>query len=222
VTWLPWEVHVSPDGKTATGIANSPSTAHDYEIIANIFRNKCAPGLNVLDPWQQGVDFLSQKKLAMVITDFQSLAKIEKAGINYGVTTPPHPDGIEPYFSEWTDGIGVFKDAKNVDAAKKFIAFQATEGQKIRVEKTGDMPVSVTVAEQMNWAKGNPGRQEALQIVPHARPPINVPSRWDVVGPLFDSFGDIVDGKSAQSVLDKAVPKMQDNLDKAWRTWNKA
>ena len=222
VTWLPWEVHVSPDGKTATGVADSASTAGYYEVIAKMFRDKCAPSLNILDPWQQGVDFFAQKKLAMVITDFQSLSKIEKAGINYGVTTPPHPDGVEPYFSEWTDGIGVFKDGEHVDAAKKFIAFQATEGQKIRVEKTGDMPVSVTVAGQMNWAKGKPGRQEALQIVPHARPPINVPSRWDVVGPLFDSFGDIVDGKPAQSVLDKAVPKMQNNLDKAWRTWEKA
>ncbi|HEX7746159.1 MAG TPA: sugar ABC transporter substrate-binding protein [Micromonosporaceae bacterium] len=222
VTWLPWEVHVSSDGKKAEGVANSANTARDYEIIAKMFRDKCAPSLNVLDPWQQGVDFFAQKKLAMVITDFQSLAKIEKAGVNYGVTAPPHPEGVEPYFSEWTDGIGVFKDGKNVAAAKKFIAFQATEGQKLRVQKTGDMPVSVAKAKEFNWAADQLGRQQALEILPHARPATFIPARWDTVTPLFDSLGAIIDGKPAQQVLDDAVPKYQNNLDKAWKTWDKS
>jgi multiple sugar transport system substrate-binding protein len=221
VTWLPWEVHVSPDGRNAEGVTNSSSTAADYEVVAQMFRDKCAPSLNVLDPWQQGVDYFSQGKLAMVITDFQSLFKIEKAGIDYGVTTPPHPDGVEPYFSEWTDGIGAFNDGDHVDAAKKFIAYQATEGQKLRVTKTGDMPVSLAVAKDLNWAGDSAGRKEALEILPHARPAVFVPSRWDVVGPLFDSMGSIIDGKPAQDVLDDAAPKVQDNLDEAWRTWDK-
>jgi multiple sugar transport system substrate-binding protein len=221
VTILPWEAHVSPDGRTVMGYMNSDQTAADYELIADMFRNKCAPSLNVMDPWQQGVDYFSQGKLAMVITDFQSLFKIEKAGINYGVTTPPHPDGMDPYYSEWTDGIGVFTGGKNIDAAKKFVAFQATEGQKIRVDETGDMPISQAAAEKYHWASGNAGRKEALEILPHARPAIFVPARWDTVGPLFDALGLIIDGKPASEVLDDVAPKVQDNLDQAWALWEK-
>ena len=39
-----------------------------------------------MDPWEQGRDYFAEGKLAMVITDFQDLDKVEKAGINYGTT----------------------------------------------------------------------------------------------------------------------------------------
>jgi len=220
VTWLPWETVVSEDGKNVIGIVNGPTSVHVHDVVAKMMRDGCAPSLNVMDPWQQGVDFFSQGKLAMVVTDFQSLFKIEEAGINYGVAHPPTPDGIEPFFNVWTDSIGVFTKAAHPEEAKLFVAFQATDGQRIRVEKTGDVPVSSAAAEEYNWARDIPGRLEALEILDHARPNVFMPNRWEVAGPLFDGFGYIVsEEKTAQEALDEAAPPMQENLDKAWEDW---
>lgn len=217
VTWLPWETVVSADGKKVTGIVNGPTSVHVHEVVAKMMQDGCAPSLNVMDPWQQGVDFFSQGKLAMVITDFQSLFKIETAKIKYGVAHIPAPDGVKPFFNVWTDSIGVFAKSAHPKEASLFVAFQATEGQRIRVEKTGDVPVSSKVAKDLNWAGDIPGRQEALQVLAHARPNVYMPNRWDVAGPLFDAFGFIVSGeKTAQKALDDAAQPMQENLDKAW------
>ncbi len=222
VTWLPWEVVVSPDGRKAEGVVNGAISVRVHEQIAGLFQKGYAPSLNVMDPWQQGVDFFSQGKLAMVITDFQSLFKIEKAGINYGVTHPPTPQGVQPFFNVWTDSIGVFAKAPHPEEAKLFVMFQATEGQRLRVEKTGDVPVSVKMAQDLGWADDKPGRAEALEVLAHARPNVYLPNRWEVAGPLFDAFGYIVSGeKSAQAALDEAAPLMQENLDKEWADWEK-
>ena len=46
------------------------------------------------------------------------------------------------------------------------IAYQATEGQKLRVEVTHDLPVSVAAAQQYNWADDVQGRKDLLEILP--------------------------------------------------------
>lgn len=223
VTVLPWETEFSEDGRTATGIANGPTAVHAYDVMARGIQEKCAPSLNVMDPWEQGADFFAQGKLAMVVTDMQAFKKIEEAGINYGVTHPPTPEGVEPFLQTWTDVIGVFAGTEHPAEAKLFVAFQTTQGQRLRVEITGDMPISTAVAEEVDWAGGIPGREEALQVVPHARPAVFIPNRWDTVGPLFEGFDLIVGGeKTAQEALDDAVSALQENLDKVWRIWDQA
>jgi multiple sugar transport system substrate-binding protein len=220
VTWMPWEMVVSPDGRTAQGYVNGPTSVHVHDILAKGIRDGCAPSSNILDPWEQGTDFFAQGKLAMVVTDFQSLFKIEDAGINYGVTAPATPEGIEPFFNVWTDSVGIFKGTDHLNEAEQFIAFLATDAQRLRVEKAGDMPLDTKVATEMNWADDNAGRQEALQILPHARPAVFIPNRWDTYGPIFDAFGLIVgQEKTAQEALDDAAPAIQENLDKAWKIW---
>jgi|RhiMetdeSRZDD1v2_1073273.scaffolds.fasta_scaffold134281_2 multiple sugar transport system substrate-binding protein len=221
-TILPWEMSVSPDGRTAAGYINSPATAHQYDVLSGIVRNGCAPTANVIDPWEQGADFFARRQVAMVVTDFQSLSKIEKAGVNYGVTAIPTPQGVEPYFDVWTDSVGVFKATKHPEEAKRFIGYLATEGERIRVETTGDIPLDSKVAEQVNWAGGSPGRGEALEILKHARPAVWIPNKWDAWGPFYDAWGLMVGGeKSAQDALNDAAPAIQENLDKAWKNWDK-
>ena len=220
VTWMPWEMVVSADGRTATGYVNGPTSVHVHEVLARGIQDGCAPSLNILDPWEQGTDFFARGQLAMVVTDFQSLVKIESKGIDYGVMAPPTPEGVEPFFNVWTDSIGVFADSDQAEAAERFITFLATDGQRLRVELTGDMPLDTAVAEKLDWADHVEGRHEALTILTHARPPVLIPNRWDVYGPIFDAFGLIVSGQeSAQAALNEAAPKIQDNLDKAWDVW---
>jgi hypothetical protein len=85
------------------------------------------------------------------------------------------------------------------------------------------MPLDQNVAEELNWANGIPGREEALEVVANARPAVFIPNRWDTVGPLYDAYGLILgDDMSAQEALDEALPGLQEDLDKAWETWEEA
>jgi multiple sugar transport system substrate-binding protein len=220
VTWMPWEMVVSPDGRTATGFVNGTTSVQVHETLARGISEGCAPSLNILDPWEQGADFFARGELAMVVTDFQSLYKIEKQGINYGVTAPPTPPGLEPFFNVWTDSVGVFTGAEHPEQAKEFIEFLATEGQELRVEVTGDIPLDTQVAEELDWAGDVPGRHDALEILPHARAAVFIPNRWDTYGPIFDAFGLIVGGeRTAQEALNDAAPAIQENLATAWESW---
>ncbi len=219
ITWGPWELVVSKDGRKV--IADKTPFAQVESTVAGMIRNHCSPSLSVLDPWQQGGDYFAQKKIAMVITDFQSLFKMDKAGIDWGVTQPPAPAGYRSFFNVWTDNIGVTAGSKHQAEAKAFIAFQTTEGQRLRVKVTGDLPASTILAKKYHWEGRSVGRREALEILPHARPNISVPNRWDVIGPFFDAFGFIVDGKDAKKTIAAAVPKVQQGLDQAWQQWEK-
>jgi ABC-type glycerol-3-phosphate transport system substrate-binding protein len=156
----------------------------------------------------------------MVVTDVQSLNKIENAGVNYGVTGSPTAEGVEPWFNVWTDSVGVFANTDHPDEAKLFIAFMATDGQRLRVQETGDLPLDTAVAEELDWAGGTPGREEGLEVLRNARQGVFVPNRWDTFGPIFDAYGLIVGGEmSAQEALDEAAPAIQENLEQAWESW---
>jgi ABC-type glycerol-3-phosphate transport system substrate-binding protein len=220
VTFLPWETVVSEDGRTATGYVNGPASVSAHEVLARGIQEGCAPSLNILDPWEQGTDYFARGQLAMVVTDFQSLNKIENAGVNYGVTGSPTAEGVEPWFNVWTDSVGVFANTDHPDEAKLFIAFMATDGQRLRVQETGDLPLDTAVAEELDWAGGTPGREEGLEVLRNARQGVFVPNRWDTFGPIFDAYGLIVGGEmSAQEALDEAAPAIQENLEQAWESW---
>ncbi|MDH2443319.1 sugar ABC transporter substrate-binding protein [Amnibacterium sp. CER49] len=224
VTFLPWEMYASSDGKTVAGHMNSPQTISTMQTLADGIKHKCAPSLSsAFDPWQQGEDFFAEGKLASVIAGLDNLKKYEKAGIHYGFAPVPTQPGQVPYFSIWTDGIGVFKGSAHSAEAKEFVAFVATQGQRIRSEITGDPPLDLKVASDINWAHGIPGRLQGLEILKHARPPVFIPDRWSVYGPAFDAFGYVTSGKkTAQQAYTDAVPAVQDNLNKAWQVWDKA
>jgi multiple sugar transport system substrate-binding protein len=220
LAYLPYDMLVSPDGRTATGYTNGAEMVHQFELLASGYERGCIPSSNILDPWAQGRDFFAKEQLAMVITDFQDLDKVEKSGINWGSTAPPTPEGVEPYFFVWSDNVAIFANTEHPDEAKEFIAYVATEGQRIRYEQDGEMPLDLAIAEEVNWAKGVPGRQDGLDVLSHARPLVFVPNRWDVVAPFYDAWGLVVGGEaSAQEALDDAAPAMQENVDKAWEDW---
>ncbi len=220
--WLPWELVVSEDGRTATGVVNGPTAVHTYDTLARGISEGCAPSLNILDPDTQGTDFFIDGQIAMTLGDFD-LKKVENAGIEYGATAVPTPSGVEPYFNVFTDGAAVMRDSEHPEEAKEFIAFLATEGQAIRFDtEAGDsIPLDNALAEELDWARGIPGRLEILEILGNARPPVFFPERYDTVGPIYDVFGLILSGETtAQEALDDIAPAIQENLDQAWQAWD--
>jgi len=217
----PWETFFSDDGKTAE--FNSPEAVQQFEILASGYQRGCFPTSNVLDPWEQGRDFFSQGKLGMVITDFQDLDKVESAGIDYGSTAVPTPPEETPYWSVWTDSVGVMASTDHPQEAENFIAYLTTKGQDLRSQVTGDMPLNLQTAKDDNWTQGIPGREDGVEVLSHARTAVFVPNRWDVIGPYYDAWGYVSSGeKTAQQALDDANPAIQENLDKAWKDWNDA
>jgi ABC-type glycerol-3-phosphate transport system substrate-binding protein len=215
---VPWETFFSEDGRTAE--FNSPEAVEQFEILASGYDRGCFPTSNILDPWEQGRDYFAQGKLGMVVTDYQDLDKVEKAGINYGSTASPTPPGEDPYFFVWTDSVGVMTSTENPEEAKDFIAYLTTAGEKIRYQASGDMPLNLQIAEDVNWAQGVPGREDGLEVLSHARTAIFIPNRWDVIGPYYDAWDLVVGGeKTAQEALNDANPAIQENLDKAWEDW---
>jgi multiple sugar transport system substrate-binding protein len=222
LAYMPEDMFYSADGRTATGYVNGPEVVHQFDLLASGYERGCFPSPNAVDPWSQGKDYFSKGQIGMVITDFAGLKKVESAGINYGSTAPPTPDGVEPFFFVWTDSVGVMSSSEHPDEAMAFIAFLATDGQSIRYETTGDIPLDLAMADQVNWAKGIPGRQDGLEVLSHARPRLFIPNRGDVSeNPYNDAWGFVLAGeKTAQEALDDAAEAIQENLDKAWEHWD--
>jgi multiple sugar transport system substrate-binding protein len=211
----------SADGRTATGYVNGPEVVHQVDLLASAYERGCLPASNAVDPWSQGMDYFSKGQLAMVITDFAGLEKAEKAGINYGSTAPPTPEGVEPFFFVWTDSVAVMSSTDHPEESLAFIKFLATDGQRIRYETTGDIPLDLAIADEVEWAKGIPGRQDGLEVLSHARPRLFIPNRGDVSeGPFYDAWGLVLSGEAtAQEALDDAAVAIQENLDKEWADW---
>jgi multiple sugar transport system substrate-binding protein len=221
LAYMPEDMFYSPDGRTATGYVNGPEVVHQVDLLASAYERGCLPAANAVDPWSQGMDYFSKGQLAMVITDFAGLEKAEKAGINYGSTAPPTPEGVEPFFFVWTDSVAVMSSTDHPEEAMAFVKFLATDGQRIRYETTGDIPLDLAIADEVDWAKGVPGRQDGLEVLSHARPRLFIPNRGDVSeDPFYDAWGFVLAGeKSAQEALDEAAVAIQENLDKEWADW---
>ena len=218
---LPFETYVSPDGRTAQGYLNGQEAVHQFEVLSGIVRDGCSPTENTIEPWDEAPDFFQQGVLAMAVADFDSADQFENAGINYGVTGPPTPPGVEPFFDVYGDNTAVFVSSDQPEEAKEFVAFLATEGQRIAYETEGSIPIDNTLAEAVDWANGIPGREDILEVLSNARPPIFIPNKWDTFGPFFDAWSYTLDGeKTPQEALDDAAAAIQENLDRAWENWD--
>jgi multiple sugar transport system substrate-binding protein len=218
---LPLELYVSPDGRTAEGVFNGTEAVHEFDTLSGIVRDGCSPTENVVDPWDGSADYFATGALAMAVCDFDSAKQFEKAGINYGVTGPPTPPGVEPFFDVYGDNTAVLKTSDHPEEAMEFIAFLATDGQRIAYDTEGSIPIDNVVAHEVDWAGGIAGREDILEVLSHARPPIFIPNKWDALGPFFDAWGYTLDGdKTAQEAMDDAAAAIQENLDQAWANWD--
>jgi multiple sugar transport system substrate-binding protein len=217
--WMDQRTEFSEDGRKTDGFVNDDETAHTYAVLAQMVKDGSAPSSSQMQAMGE-TDLFAQKKAAMTIGDFSALATLENEGVQYGVAPVPAPKDTKPWVPVWTDSFGVFTQSQHAQEAKEFLAFLATEGQRLRVTVAGDVPLDNALADELNWAGNHPGRKQFLEVIKLARPGVFVPGFWDVTNPLNDVFTAIVEeGKSAKEALDEAAPQMQDSLDKAWETW---
>lgn len=219
--WVATGTHFSEDGRRIQGFVNDSSTVHMYDVLTKMVRDGTAPSESDFQFFGD-TEILATGQLAMSITDnVEAIPLLERADVDWGAAPTPAEEAGQPAFvSAWTDQFGVFAGSENPDAAKEFIAFLSTEGNKLRSKRDDALPLDSTVAEETNWTGESAGRHETLEVVKLADAEPFVPGFWDVTGPLWDSFALIVEGEmTAQQALDEAAPKMQDSLDRAWQTW---
>jgi multiple sugar transport system substrate-binding protein len=219
--WLDWRDLFSEDGKTVEGYVNDAPTVHMYDVLAKMIRDGVSPSESDFE-FFGNTDILATGQMAMTIVDnITAIPTLEKAGIDWGAApVPVEKEGDLPWVSSWTDYWGVFAGSEQFEAAKEFVAFVGTEGNRLRAQ-AGGQPLDSVIAEEMDWAGDSPGRAEALQVSQLARPNIFLPANiFSLDSPLWDSFSLIVEGdQTAQQALDEAAPAMQESLDRAWITW---
>lgn len=220
IWWMDSATHFSEDGRTTEGFVNDASTVHTYDVLTGLIRDGYAPSGAAYELFSN-TDLLADGRLAMTISDsFADIPTLDAAGIDWGAApVPVERDGDAAFVPSWTDPFGVFAGSPNPDAAKLFIAFAATEGNRLRVEVGDNLPLDLQLAEE--WAGDNPGRAQVAAVAQLARPGVFVPNYWEVVAPIWDLFELMVQGDmNAQEALDQAAEEMQDTLDREWATWD--
>jgi len=219
--WMDRATRFSSDGRKIDGYLNDDATVHSYEVLADMVKQGYSP--SSADSTLLGdVDLLGTKQQAMEIIDnIVAIPVLEEAGINWGAApVPVEKKGDQAYVAVWTDSMGVFTQSKYPQEALEFVAYMATEGNKLRVE-FGSYPLNNKIAAEANWAGESEGRKEAMQAIALAHETVFVPGFWDATGGEWDAFNYMVEGtKSPREALDEAAVLGQEQLDKAWETWD--
>jgi ABC-type glycerol-3-phosphate transport system substrate-binding protein len=223
--WQDWRNLIGDDGRTIDGYINDESTIHAYEVIAQMIQNGSVMGSGemTLIGTTASSDLMATGQLATSIIDNAvGIPILETAGIRWGAAVVPVEQAGDPaWTTTWTDAWGVFSQSQHADEAKRFIAFLATEGNRMQLE-LGNLPLNMQMAEEMNWAGDSEGRQEAFAATRLAGPNLFVPGYWDVIGPVDDGLYGMVmeDGMAVRDMLNELAPQMQETLDEAWATWD--
>ena len=210
-----------PDGRRVIGNLNSPGHIESWDVGTALVRDKIAPGqiLNtVAEP-----DLFTQKGSAMVWTDFTWVRDFEAAGIDFGIIPSPVQTGSETFVDTWTTPWGTFIESEHHHAALTFLEFMGTEAQRIRAEVSVDPPLSLKVANEINWGAGDPIKEEYLTVLEAgAKPQVFVPPLPEGGWEPADVYNEMtVQGVTdAKPILDAETKQTQPMLDQAWKDWD--
>lgn len=219
--WMDWRVLFSEDGRTVEGYLNDAPTVHMYDVLATMVREGTSPTESDFEFFGD-TDPLATGQMAMTFIDnVVAIPTLEKAGIPWGAApTPVEKEADLPWVGSWTDSWSIFSDTEQAAAAKAFIGFVATEGNRLRA-RAGQQPLNNAIAEEEDWAGDSSGRADVLEVANLARPNIFLPANiFTLDGPLWDAFALMVEeDMPAQEALDQAASDIQSNLDRAWSTY---
>jgi ABC-type glycerol-3-phosphate transport system substrate-binding protein len=210
-----------PDGRRVFGHMNSEEHIEAWNLGTALVRDKISPG-QILDTVAEP-DLFTQKGTAMVWTDFTFVRDYEAAGINFGIIPSPVQTGSVSFVDTWTTAWGTFVESKNHHAALTFLEFMGTDAQRIRAEVSVDPPLSLKVAEEINYGAGDPIKEEYLKVLEAgARPQVFVPPLPEGGWEPAEVYNDMtVQGKTdAKPILEAETKQTQPLLDQAWRDWD--
>ena len=212
---------VSEDGRTADGHVNDEATVHFYQVAADLIADGSALQVTEAD-LVQAQDLIATGRLAIAVGDsvlYQPV--LEQACSNWGAAPAPFETAYTPScVYTGSDELAAFSGSQNLEAAKEFVTFWGTEGNRMRVEADG-LSLNMGLAEELDWAGESAGRQEMFEAIQLGRPTVFIPEWYLVPGPVEEALNGLMveDGLSAQEALDEVTPLVQDVLDENWETW---
>jgi multiple sugar transport system substrate-binding protein len=217
-------VFVSDDGRTATGFFDDAPTTHMMTTLAHMANDKSAITWDDLAATGigDGTDLMPTHQIGITPGDNTALSGLLANGVRAGVAPPYKEQASDPFWVPmWTDMWGVLTNAKQPDAAKDFLVWVATEGNKVRAEE-GYLPLNLQMAKDMNWAGGVPEKQALVDMAAQGRPFLRVPGFAADISPIIDAtWSSIVDNESkAEAIMHDGANTMQDQLNKDWATWD--
>lgn len=208
------------DGRKAVGNADSPRTAHFFEVLAGLAREGSITQPTLFAN-ASSADLMAGGNAAMTIegVDYVGSA-MDAAGRRWGVAPPPLLEkGDTPYVYSGTDQYAMVKGGANNAGAEKFIAWYAKHAGEYRL-KDDFAPLDRTLLPK--WAEGSEGRAEVVEVLALAtqRSPF-VPNVWDYSGMLGDLYTQLASGEKQDAAVELSAlaPEVQTKLDQAWKDW---
>jgi ABC-type glycerol-3-phosphate transport system substrate-binding protein len=211
-----------PDGRQAIGNLNSEEEVEAWNVGTALVRDKVAPSSQLIATVTEP-DLFTQKRIAMTWTDFTFAEDYEAAGINYGLAPWQVIKGSESFVDTWTAPWGTFIESKHTHAALTFMQFLGTDAQRIRARVSSDPPLSLKVAREIDWAGGDPIREQYLKVLEiAAKPQVWTPPLPEGAYVPADIYNKMtVQGETdAGPILDEVAKKTQPLLDQAWKSWD--
>lgn len=209
------------DGRRVIGNMNSKEHIEAWNVGTALVRDKIAPG-QILNTIPES-DLFTQKGTAMVWTDFSFIQDFKAAGIDFGVIPSPVHTGSVSFVDTWTTAWGTFVESDHHHAALTFLQFMGTEAQRIRPKVSADPPLSLKVANEINWGAGDQTKEEYLTVLEAgAKPQVFVPPLPEGAWDQAEVYNEMtVQGETdAEPLLDAAAKKTQPLLDQAWKDWD--
>jgi multiple sugar transport system substrate-binding protein len=214
------------DGHEIVGNLNSEPVVDAWNRGTALVRDGIAPGASLIETLPAGEsDLFAQGKIAMTWSDFTEASKYTANDIDFGLAPFVVIEGSESFVDTWTAPWGTFTESKHPEEALAFLKFIATDAQRIRAETSSDPPLSTKVAEELEWGKDDPIKQQYLTVLQQAKPQVFVPGSFLPEG-TYDSEEvfrkmTVERQEDAKPLLDEAAEKTQPELDKAWEEWEK-
>jgi hypothetical protein len=158
----------------------------------------------------------------MTWTDFTFIPDYQAAGIAFGLAPWQVISGSESFVDTWTTAWGTFVESEHLHAALTFLQFIGTDAQRIRAQASADPPLSLKVADEINWGAGDPIKEQYLQVLEvAAKPQTFVPPLPEGAYEPAEVYNEMtVQGETdAEPILNAEARRTQPILDRAWKDW---
>jgi multiple sugar transport system substrate-binding protein len=224
--WSKWAW--GEDGRTVLGNLNSDAMVQGYNLGTALVRDGYAPSASIEESLPGGMsDLFAQGKMAMIWSDFTEVAKYQEAGIDFGMGPFVVIEGSESFVDTWTTPWGTFTSSQHPEEALAFLEFMATDAQYIRAETSADPPLSLAVAEEIEWGQGDPIKEAYLAVLQQGKAQVFVPNSFIPVG-LYPHTEDEIFRRlttggetDAKAILDAEAEAAQPALEQAWAEWDR-
>jgi multiple sugar transport system substrate-binding protein len=217
--WTDPSDFIGQDGRTVVGVLDDDATIHTWDVITGMVRDGTAM-TDVLGASMGVESLLATGQAAMSFEDNFQIGNLLAQGLNIGIAPLPVETSGQPAFvPSWTDAWSTFVKSQHPEQALDLLAFMATEGNKLRLED-GTFPLDQQLAQDSDYAAGNPARQQMLDVMGLTRTIPFVPGWFTVFGQLEDTFTQVIDNGDAAAALHDVAPILQDDLAREWETWD--